>query len=107
MTDPLHRYTITGEGASPGYFRLVEDAKGAWVAWAEVKAHLAALDAELTRLRWQPIATAPEGEYVMVWLPNYGEFPAVRTDRDWWQRAGGFIHPTHWMPLPVPPTEAK
>lgn len=34
----LHRYTITSEGASPGYFRLVEDPKGAWVTWAEVEA---------------------------------------------------------------------
>lgn len=35
----FHRYTITGEGASPGYFRLVEDPAGAWVTWAEVEAH--------------------------------------------------------------------
>lgn len=32
------RYTITGEGASKGYFRLVEDKHGAWVTWAEVEA---------------------------------------------------------------------
>lgn len=38
--DKFHRYTITGEGASPGYFRLVEDPAGAWVTWAEVEARL-------------------------------------------------------------------
>jgi hypothetical protein len=36
----LHRYTITSEGASRGYFRLVEDPSGAWVTWAEVEALL-------------------------------------------------------------------
>lgn len=36
-----HRYTITSEGASRGYFRLVEDPEGAWVTWAEVEAALA------------------------------------------------------------------
>ena len=38
----FHRYTITGEGASCGYFRLVEDPDGAWVTWAEVEAWLTA-----------------------------------------------------------------
>lgn len=38
----LHRYTITSEGASLGYFRLVEDLAGAWVAWPELEAALAA-----------------------------------------------------------------
>lgn len=36
----FHRYTITSEGASRGYFRLVEDPAGAWVTWAEVEAFL-------------------------------------------------------------------
>lgn len=36
----FHRYTITAEGASNGYFRLVEDSQGAWVTWAEVEAYL-------------------------------------------------------------------
>lgn len=33
----FHRYTITSEGASKGYFRLVEDPEGAWVTFAEVR----------------------------------------------------------------------
>lgn len=36
----FHRYTITSEGASLGYFRLVEDPAGAWVTFAEVEAAL-------------------------------------------------------------------
>jgi hypothetical protein len=36
----LHRYTITSKGASLGYFRLVEDPQGAWVAWPEIDAAL-------------------------------------------------------------------
>lgn len=39
----LHRYTITSEGASPGYFRLVEDPDGCWVQWPEVAGLLTAL----------------------------------------------------------------
>lgn len=34
----LHRYTVTGEGTTRGYFRLVEDAEGAWLTFAEVEA---------------------------------------------------------------------
>jgi hypothetical protein len=37
------RYTITSEGASKGYFRLVEDPEGAWMTSAEVDAYFAAL----------------------------------------------------------------
>jgi hypothetical protein len=36
----MTRYTITGEGASPGCFRLVEDRKGAWMQAAGVDALL-------------------------------------------------------------------
>ena len=34
----MTRYTITGEGASPRCFRLVEDKHGAWMQTAEVDA---------------------------------------------------------------------
>lgn len=51
----LHRYTITSEGTSKGYFRLVEDPEGAWVVWAEVEAvvkqHADTLEAALTNVR--------------------------------------------------------
>jgi hypothetical protein len=37
LLQALHRYTITGDNATFGYFRLVEDKQGAWVTWAEVE----------------------------------------------------------------------
>jgi hypothetical protein len=76
-------------------------------------------------MKWQPIATAPEGEMVLVWadklnrgLPSaevvmifnegYGPDPA-----NWcyWTNGGPNAGddicfespPTHWMPLPPPP----
>jgi hypothetical protein len=54
----LHRYTITSEGASLGYFRLVEDPEGAWLQWPEVERLLTeveALRAELKRLDWSDV----------------------------------------------------
>lgn len=47
----LTRYTITGDGASPGCFRLVEDKHGAWMQSAEVDVNLLALRAENTTLK--------------------------------------------------------
>lgn len=76
---------------------------------------------------WQPIETAPVGESVLVYIPNadhYGEgvYRALLIESDWktdkdgkhprhWQTTG--LHhgrdclsqlPTHWMPLPDPPS---
>lgn len=59
---------------------------------------------------WQPIDTAPEnGEHVQLFRPNqqfvgyYGG-----PDSGWRHNAPGleaiWPHPTHWMPLPAPPT---
>ena len=68
---------------------------------------------------WQPIKTAPEGEWIMV----YGEdshHVALNEMTDWdgfydkpvraWMSDDGcWVHPddgfkpTHWMPLPEPP----
>ncbi len=78
---------------------------------------------------WQPIETAPkDGAWVLV----YGRGPddeakgerrtavaqftnylnGITREEFWWQFAwydggyyGGFDEPTHWMPLPAPPTE--
>lgn len=76
-------------------------------------------------MEWQPIETAPKelkysnganryGEFIIAWHPLYTEPQRVR----WWWRADSdarnFItdgsyatHPTHWMPLPSPPTTAE
>ncbi len=57
---------------------------------------------------WQPINTAPkDGTYVLV----YGRHEGVRIGKwetlfDDWEAPyeGGLLEPTHWMPLPDPPT---
>lgn len=67
---------------------------------------------------WQPIETAPmNGTWVMIYCPG-GIGVAVAAymtlDIDWWHIDNGKDEypvrgpaPTHWMPLPDPPPEAK
>lgn len=79
---------------------------------------------------WQPIETAPkDGTWIMVagtvWAGEVGgvarnanpevsiaNYTSGKSDYpgDWWNEAGGdyyatWCQPTHWMPLPPPPTE--
>ena len=68
--------------------------------------------------KWQPIETAPkDGTKVLVWRPSIGthyEEPKeliahadvdVWVEGNWW-RSRCNQQPTHWMPLPAPPTLA-
>lgn len=58
---------------------------------------------------WQPIETAPEAIYVMLWTPHgmcvgTGTKDPARDRMDWWCRQDQeIVYPTHWMPLPGPP----
>lgn len=61
--------------------------------------------------RWQPIDTAPEGEYVLT-TGFIGNDPALgrwqdvaKREADLWfcQTEDQLYPPTHWMPLPEPP----
>lgn len=57
---------------------------------------------------WQPIETAPDAAYVLVFLPNAGLRVGIKTTVHgipcWW--AGReTVYPTHWMPLPAPPAQ--
>ena len=64
-------------------------------------------------MEWQPIKTAPKGIDVLVSCPH-GMYVANYYDLDieWWHvddnKHGPFplrgAPPTHWMPLPPPPT---
>lgn len=72
---------------------------------------------------WMPIETAPkDGQLIVVWAiepGDYGYTPdtTVVTVARWgyggWRptRGGGRydngIQPTHWLPLPAPPTAAR
>lgn len=67
---------------------------------------------------WRPIETAPvDGTAVWLFLPTYalggrhGAWVMVQgfnlaEDRRGWRAfyGGGGVEPTHWMPLPAPPT---
>lgn len=78
---------------------------------------------------WQPIETAPkDGTAILIWQPSHerhddkhrgGNYDdnryAIgywRTDQDpsrgcewmWGNRNAAFVTPTHWMPLPAPPS---
>lgn len=64
---------------------------------------------------WQPIETAPKDETVLLfWPASYvGAYVTGRRYRDggpWKTNIDGLIEtaggrgPTHWMPLPTPPT---
>lgn len=61
-------------------------------------------------MEWQPISTAPVGEYVLVVLPRKQlVVVAVKNIVDDWYAwllaigACAIDPPTHWMPLPSPP----
>lgn len=70
---------------------------------------------------WQPIETAPWNRSVLVFIPNidhygHGVYRAFRpnfgTPRGWQTTCVAMgrdlspldLHPTHWMPLPNPPS---
>lgn len=62
---------------------------------------------------WQPIATAPrDGSWILVcrinYLCNYIMTPQATY---WTDHAACWayipLHPTHWMPLPAPPSEEE
>ena len=63
---------------------------------------------------WEDIARAPrDGTFVDLWIPAYGDdYRApnclwLAPDNNWWMSGlNGFVPypPTHWRPLPAPPT---
>lgn len=69
-------------------------------------------------VRWRSIDSAPrDGTRILVWpfwsdgLPAEVHWRNGLTDRTRrWEQVGGLhptgVEPTHWMPLPPPPTES-
>lgn len=84
----------------------IASCRASFVAWRDAER---LVRAELAKRQWQPIETAPkDGAVVDLWC--YGG----RVTNCRWSKAtqqfhawGGTIltEPTHWMPLPDPPTE--
>jgi len=60
------------------------------------------LRAELEKVRWQPIETAPKWQSVLLWATRTGGRCVI----DYWGDYDRHNHPriTHWMPLPAAPT---
>ena len=70
---------------------------------------------------WRPIETAPQEEWILVYVNNLCQVASYEMT-DWdgfydepvraWQTYEGFLDhdadfdPTHWQPLPKPPSEA-
>ena len=66
-------------------------------------------------MNWQPIETAPEDTYVLVYCPEYygDEYVIATLDstEEGWQivdpRCPLACTPTHWMHLPEPPAKGE
>ena len=66
---------------------------------------------------WQPIETAPKdetqiltagSEIEIAYWQEFTDTGKAKGWRDgWFNLSGYYIHPTHWMPLPEPPTKEE
>jgi hypothetical protein len=66
-------------------------------------------DTHNAAMQWQPIETAPKGG----WILGFGDGPStllcaylMEWDGEGWAEiySDALMAPTHWMPLPPPPT---
>ena len=105
MTDLIELLRSDSEGVAVHY----SPASAIWMSQAAD---------EIERLRtlteWQPIETAPRGYTQIVIAMFEGDarvwaFVAYMNENDIWEDGEDVIanadDPTHWMPLPEPPTE--
>lgn len=60
--------------------------------------------------RWQPIESAPKDRLILVYCPSYQGLNAIVCCCQWHEDAGFCVDelrsPSHWMPLPAPPTNS-
>ncbi len=87
----------------------------------EFAPYLTLARAALAALRedgWRPIESAPEYETLLVvnilgnmigYGPRTGCYTTIKGHRDWYDPYGGdkIYEPTHWRPLPAPPSSLK
>jgi hypothetical protein len=63
----------------------------------------------IAKLAWQPIATAPKDRRPVLIVYRSWEGNPIVTAGNWdgqgWRCGVGGVTPTHWMPLPDPPSE--
>ncbi len=59
-------------------------------------------------MEWQPIETAPKGVFVLVVEDDTVFLAGKDDDEKWYCSHTDFDgNPTHWMPLPTPPSGQK
>ena len=103
MPNDVRRYGIMESDETPA--ELIEDANGSVVLYTDYATLQARLD---KATKWLPIETAPkDGTWVLLGKKNSsvaGYFDKVSYH---WRYGDcqGFIKPTHWLPLPQPPTK--
>ncbi len=105
--DPDERAAMAWECAS------INDEPVDRATWLKIVAGVARMAAAAERdacaRMWKPIETAPkDGTRVLVWHQNWFAASTAQWYGDWWglvYEVGPFAYqPTHWMPLPAPPT---
>lgn len=125
MTDAVERVMaladrfVDAAGSESGHAEEMAD-----IARSALRAAVEALAASAQPAGWRPIETAPkDGTHVLVWPPTWnGLSSCARWDADeyakrprpLWRRNDDLgrvlvsrgTAPTHWMPLPAPPTPA-
>ena len=55
---------------------------------------------------WQPITTAPTGQWVLVYFERFRDYAVCHLNDDGvWEDedVSRYTSPSHWMPLPEPP----
>jgi hypothetical protein len=63
------------------------------------------LEAERARRRWLPIDSAPkDGRFVSLWRANRQPFSGRYEDGEWLDAMNLCREPSHWQPLPEPPS---
>jgi len=71
-------------------------------ALGEAERYAKELEARLAEREWRPIETAPNTGHILV-IGGPHEAVTIRpADGDFWRREK--VGPTHWMPLPEPPS---
>lgn len=125
MTAPTHEEMVAA------LRKAISDRKAE--LWPGDYSHLEALRAALQTLedqRWRPIETAPKsqsrdvpggklvtGVYILGFCPEEGVRPESCISVIWWEpnidggvwygEASHAVNPTHWRPLPEPPSDDK
>lgn len=95
---------------------LIRDRPGTRPHWegyeSTAEAALSALHAKGLAVvqGWQPIEAAPTDRLILVYCPSYQGLNAIVCCCQWDEDAGFCVDelrsPSHWMPLPAPPTNS-